>query len=437
MLLQSIICSGVQVPVAGTADPDAIVYMDFTTATYELNQVAVLRSDLLAGVEGAAVTSRGMNCDTASGNFPVATALLISVFETLLADGFTVVFDVENLEEYDRGLMFITDAVTYDTAGEALEFWQPYRLFDWFNLGAGSATGPAEFLGQGFNRYAATVGKPDGLGNYRSAVSVNGSAITATPDEYDSVAYTQFSRIGTPGMIAFGSEASYGYYLDAAYIRRIIVYPPKTDAELVAIAAMNADPGVVTLVDHDEVVPSATTSINLTIPAGAAVGDLAVVCLSHRDTVTPPAGWTLAATQSGSYSGTTGYESIYKRTVQPGDPGAVTAWSVGSSSQFGGMMLAFNHPTRTDLDILSSNGATGAAITAIAPSAYHQIGVACITHRDAENTGLNSESPLYWTQLHTIPTRHGVEIHSLQPHETGSGTFSGISAICNISFLVG
>lgn len=81
------------------------------------------------------------------------------------------------------------------------------------------------------------------------------------------------------------------------------------------------------------VIATSTTSQAHSMPATALVGDLAIAFIMHRDTLTPPSGWTLVRAQAVTAVGATQTLSVYKRVVQSGDPGASFTWTQATAQR--------------------------------------------------------------------------------------------------------
>lgn len=80
--------------------------------------------------------------------------------------------------------------------------------------------------------------------------------------------------------------------------------------------------------------PSTFSVSNVVVaaPTGVELGDLLLAFITHRSTITPPAGWSLARVRSFVFSAGTQYVSVYSKTAGAGDIGANTTWSQGSST---------------------------------------------------------------------------------------------------------
>lgn len=108
------------------------------------------------------------------------------------------------------------------------------------------------------------------------------------------------------------------------------------------------------------------TSQDQTIPAATAVGDLLLACVMHRDTLTPPAGWTLVATRACSGAGVTQYTSVYRRVAQSGDVSAPTTWGQASAARMAVHIQAYRKAGGCSVLATATAGVSDTATTAIA-----------------------------------------------------------------------
>jgi hypothetical protein len=405
--------------------PAQLALMDFTTGTYELGGVGVALTDLLGGgLDAGEITSRGMRVVAANANRPDAATDLLNLFGERFQNGFTLVVDLESQSATSDYLFVAMDDTVYASATELLII---LGNSDVYNQDADLSFGGtvAEFRARGFNREVYTIGLPLGGGNYRSFGSINGS--TADVDETD---FSQFAVIGVPARITIGyNPAGSGDELESQWIRRIIIYPPLDEAAIEALSAISEDPGTPYRVGGDDVLPIVATSVALDIPADVLPDDLLIACIYHRDTITPPAGWTLVQTHSGTASAILQYESVYSRVAVSGDEGTVATFTQASSLRCGGTLAAFRRD-ESPLAVLSSAtanlDAAGANITA---TGYHQIAMMCSPFTTAANspttTTISITPSTGWTRLSpgaVVDNRHGVfwKIIELPDTQTGN-----------------
>ena len=101
---------------------------------------------------------------------------------------------------------------------------------------------------------------------------------------------------------------------------------------------------------------SESTSLSLTIPSSANVGDLLLATIavqSSNASITPPFNWALIS------NGGTGQltQNIYWAVVELGDPGSTVTWSYASAAaSSGGITAISNVDTAAPIDIYSSSG---------------------------------------------------------------------------------
>src|SRR5690606_29037289 len=109
----------------------------------------------------------------------------------------------------------------------------------------------------------------------------------------------------------------------------------------------------------DQLVGTSNISLNVTVPATAAVGDLLVAYIMRRATLTPPAGWTLAAT-AGPFtsSGVDQYVDIYYKTAVSGDIGASTTWTQAASDRMSVSIGAYRKTDGSTFSLVTTNGTT-------------------------------------------------------------------------------
>ncbi|WP_435609934.1 phage tail protein [Pseudomonas knackmussii] len=205
----------------------------------------------------------------------------------------------------------------------------------------------------------------------------------------------------------------------------------------------------VSLVGTSTLLHVTATSTTVAIPAGAAAGDLLLACIFYRDTLTPPAGWTLVASvmQTGTPNQWT---AIYKRTAVAGDAGSNTVWSQATSQRMACQILALHgesalsvlssataHVDGTEDNVLSIAPLTAPSGTKMAITcASSQLGVTAGTSTIAISTGWTQTSPSSSTDT-TNALRMGVAYRSAAPEDAVSGSFTmNISASNNSSSSV-
>lgn len=166
-----------------------------------------------------------------------------------------------------------------------------------------------------------------------------------------------------------------------------------------------------------------TTAISqdAVIPASAVVGDLLIASVMARDTLTPPAGWTLAVSQLCTNGSNNQTQYIYYRICQIGDPGATTTWAQATNQRISVSIGAFRKSTdawtliTTDAAALNSTvtQANVIAFPSAVATAPNQLAIACggITNTNVfVDTGIISISGLaaygtVWAQSSANPPR--------------------------------
>lgn len=136
----------------------------------------------------------------------------------------------------------------------------------------------------------------------------------------------------------------------------------------------------VSFVGASSTVYASASSQAQTTPGGIAAGDLLLAFVMHRSPLTAPAGWTLVASQSCTYTTTTQFMSVYKRIAQSGDAGSSQTWTQETS----GFIAVHIHAYRSssgcdvvDFDSYAINGGSSlsAAYAVSTATANNQIGV--------------------------------------------------------------
>ena len=220
------------------ADPNADVYMDFVAGTYEVAQAPVAVTDLLGGgFEAGAIDGNGMAIWDSNSNRPEAATSLYDYLNAGLTDGFSAFFEMTAIAEQTGGVSGLSgtalglydDTLTYASSNYLVMISSTPEVDDGYSLFLSQA---GYLVEPGLNRFAYTVGRDLGDGNYRVALSVNGQT-AATTD----LGYKQSDHLVDPVLVAFGWTSD-GAYADGIYIRKIILYPPMTDAELSALTTL-------------------------------------------------------------------------------------------------------------------------------------------------------------------------------------------------------
>lgn len=186
-----------------------------------------------------------------------------------------------------------------------------------------------------------------------------------------------------------------------------------------------APAGTVSFVAASGTTYAVATSQDQTIPAGAAVGDLLLAFVMHRDTLTPPAGWTLVRTEgvNNTYIHSL---SVYRRTCQSGDPGASTTWAQATSTRIAVHIVAFSGSTGTPT-VDANNGTTRTTTaydnTTTTATINGQIGIVSMSWVGANTI---AQTMTDYTQTTTGPgtdSRLGVAYRTRNASQSTGGTW--------------
>ncbi|MBB3103808.1 phage tail protein [Azomonas macrocytogenes] len=198
-------------------------------------------------------------------------------------------------------------------------------------------------------------------------------------------------------------------------------------------------------------------STSVTIPSATVAGDLLLACVMHRDTLTPPPGWTLVATAGTVNGAVYQYTSVYKRTADSGDANASSMWMQASAVRLGLHIVVLRGAAA--LDVLSSATANvdgsqdnviEMASLAAAAGASTKLALACASSAQATSGATSTMSASAgWTQ--TTPSssmdtanhiRMGVAVRPAAPGDTISGNFTintsaGTNSSASVTVIVG
>lgn len=196
---------------------------------------------------------------------------------------------------------------------------------------------------------------------------------------------------------------------------------------------------------------SVGTSSSATIPAAAQEDDLLLAFVMHRDTLTPPAGWTLIATQSCTTSlATVQYTSVYKRIALAGDANASTTWTQSSSQRFAVHLHAWRKDGACDVLHYSTAFENNKTVNGrylvwaeVTSGIDGGIGIACASSLVGNATGnqMVPSSGTLTTPSNTADNRLGVAWMTRNDGQTVSGTFDinmpDENGIASVSLIVG
>lgn len=126
----------------------------------------------------------------------------------------------------------------------------------------------------------------------------------------------------------------------------------------------------------------ATSSLSITIPAGAAIGDVATLAVStSSNTVTTPTGWTL---RSGPDIASSTDSYFFTKTLVSGDPGASVSLTSSAAGRFVASMVVVSGATETGAvfgTVAGEASGTTPTLPSIASVPANSIVVAAITRR--------------------------------------------------------
>lgn len=183
-----------------------------------------------------------------------------------------------------------------------------------------------------------------------------------------------------------------------------------------------------------------TTSTSQTVdtPTGTEVGDLLVLCMFARSTVTPPSGWTLAvATDPFTDTSITQTLYVYTKVASAGDLGASSIWAQSDSLRMGTKMFTVRGPTTPSivqsLTNFTNSGASSQTTASLVVGQPVSLVVAVGSQITAVTTAPNTftTTPSSYTQITpstsndtTNQIRMGVAHTTLLSGETTSATFT-------------
>lgn len=112
-----------------------------------------------------------------------------------------------------------------------------------------------------------------------------------------------------------------------------------------------------------------TTTCAVTIPAGAAVGDVALVVLENNASATTittaPSGWTL---KSGPDDNTASNSWLYSKTIASGEPGSTVTWTFSATTRPVATMTVFSGATETGMTVATPNTDTTSVSSLTVPT---------------------------------------------------------------------
>jgi hypothetical protein len=179
-----------------------------------------------------------------------------------------------------------------------------------------------------------------------------------------------------------------------------------------------------------------TTAIseNQTIPY-CDEGDLLLAFIMHRDTLTPPAGWTLVDMVGPFTSGTfTQYTSVYKRIAVAGDTGTVTTWTAATSQRIAVHIHSYRKNGGCDVlattkDTVSNTAGNSIAFTTPVATESKQMfcsaGSAIIADSGASSSASVSAGWTITTPTYTTDTSNQIRLSVAYEQASAPGAITG------------
>ncbi|MGX1259791.1 VWA domain-containing protein [Sinorhizobium fredii] len=284
-------------------DPNALAYFDFVAGVYEFNHAPSSLTQMLDGTDLGGFSASGMKVAWDNSNRPVATELLRSLIADGLADGVTLLFEMESTSA--GGTLFGVNDAAFN---EVIWLNSQPGAMDFGSMNFGTTSLPMNL--PGVNRVAFTLSRDLGGGTWRNALSVNGSAITTFGAHFQNLTYDLASRF-TSGIAAvkLGDVADWsGYTNNSEFFRKFAVYPPMEDAALVAlssgagVAFASASGSASATAVGEYAVTAVATGTASAAAAGEGVHDAVGVAAGNAQGVAPglPAVYDMDATASGA-----------------------------------------------------------------------------------------------------------------------------------------
>lgn len=241
--------------------------------------------------------------------------------------------------------------------------------------------------------------RPYAPGNFK----VNGSAYPATISGALALTWSHRNRLSQTTYLVAQTEGNIGPEPTTTYTLRLYGQDgllKKTETGLTGTSytwtTEAEDSGISTIsyIAGSAVTYTTATSQNATIPATAAVGDLLLAWVMHRDNLTVPTGWTLVKTQQATATGITRHDlSVYQRTAQAGDAGSSTTWAQATSQLIAVQIQAWRHVNGATLEASTSvgvnNSTTSSSVdySSITSTAAYQVAVHGASQSIANGTG--------------------------------------------------
>ncbi|MEY9829823.1 hypothetical protein ABIA25_001638 [Sinorhizobium fredii] len=216
-------------------DPDALAYADFVAQVYEIAAGPSSLTALFSGTDPDGFSVDGMKVAFDNSNRPAATGALKTLIDDGLADGITLLFEMEMETAAAGGTLFGTNDADFI---EAIWLNSQPGASDQGDMNFGTVSLPMNK--PGINRVAFTLSRDIGGGSFRNAVSVNGSAITGgSGSRWQNLSYALADRFtGGIAAVTIGDVSDWDLPNDGEFFRKFAVYAPMDDAALAALSSL-------------------------------------------------------------------------------------------------------------------------------------------------------------------------------------------------------
>ena len=122
------------------------------------------------------------------------------------------------------------------------------------------------------------------------------------------------------------------------------------------------------------VILNAVTSLNLSVPAGARVGDILVACIMRRSALSVPAGWTSAGSAGPTTDGINQFTDVLYKFAAPADLNSSFTFTQASAGRFLGQLVVLRGVDATQLSTASYPLVLEVSAATIAMSVPLQVG---------------------------------------------------------------
>jgi len=238
------------------------------------------------------------------------------------------------------------------------------------NASSGLISGTLAAGSSAASPYSVTATVNDGRGGSASRTfswTVNAPAPPSAPTGLTALATTVDTELtwnavsGASGYNVYRAAASSGPYVKlngalltaTAYVDSTASATTSSWYQVVAVNAIGTESAPASVVAHRRIqlvntttgANNATSSLQLSVPAGRAVDDLllATITINGAQSITPPTGWTLVRVDT---SGSTLRQAIYYRLATSSEPASYT-WSFSGSTGAAGIIAAYRGVSTT------------------------------------------------------------------------------------------